>query len=124
MIGEGAAIDVAHGEVMGAFVFAEFVDGNDVRVLELGRGGGFGVETMDEIPARGGSAGEELEGDDAVDAELAGFEDDAAAAAAEFFEEFVIGEKAAFGEGFDRGGSGEEGVGGAQPEAMCAESFR
>ena len=71
-------------------MLADFVDGDDVGVVELGSGFGFAAEAG-QVGPRGGGAGEDdLEGDDAVEAFLPGAIDDAHAAAAEFFEQFVI----------------------------------
>ena len=91
---------------MRAFVFAELVNGHNVRVFKLRGRGGFGVEAVDEIASGSSAAGEEFERNDAVDAKLAGFEDDAAPAPAEFFEQFVIAEETSFGKGLDCCGRG------------------
>jgi len=89
---EIAAGDELHGEEEATGVFSEIVGGDDVRMLQASDGAGFlreagrdgGVsETMDE---------DCLQGDGAVEAELAGFIDDSHAATSERAEEFVAGD--------------------------------
>ena len=46
-VGQRAARDIVHGEEVLALVFADFVDGNNVRVLEVRNGLSFGLETFE-----------------------------------------------------------------------------
>jgi tetratricopeptide (TPR) repeat protein len=44
------AIIELHAEIMLAFVLADLVDGNDIRMVQLGRCFRFGAKALDEIP--------------------------------------------------------------------------
>jgi len=46
----------------GGFVFADFVDGNDVRVLQLAAASAFGAETLDEFLAGIGTGQDHFQG--------------------------------------------------------------
>src|SRR5262245_41321186 len=46
---EMTTLDVIHREVGLAFVLADFVDGNDVRMLKIGRRAGFRAKPFDEF---------------------------------------------------------------------------
>jgi hypothetical protein len=93
---QAAAFQEAHAEVLLALVVADFVDGDDVRMFKAGRGFGFGAEALHEF-GRSQLAGQHyFERDDAVEADLAGFEDHAHAPAGDFLQQFVIAEVAEF----------------------------
>jgi len=90
--GQRAARDELHGEVVLAFVAADFVDVNDVRMIEPGGGLGFAAEAGDFLRTGKAPGVNQLEGDDAVETELAGAIYLAHAAVAKEFEEFVVAE--------------------------------
>ena len=46
-LGEIAALDELHREIVAALVFPDFIDGNDVGMVEVGCRLGLGVETLD-----------------------------------------------------------------------------
>jgi len=77
-----------------AFVLADFVDGDDVRVLQARRGFRFDTKTLHKGFACEAPGQDHFEGDNTVPTDLAGFENDAHAAAGDFCEQFVIGETA------------------------------
>ncbi len=91
-LGEAAAADVLHAEVRLALVRAGLVQGDDAGVLQLGGGGGLGVEAVAVVGVGESAAEDHLQGDGAVEADVAGLEDDAHAAAADLLDEFVVGE--------------------------------
>src|SRR5262245_51520686 len=68
-LGEVLALDVIHGEVGLAFEQADFVDGDDVRVLEKTGGGGFGAEALGGLFS--GELLNHFDGDDAAEGPLA-----------------------------------------------------
>ncbi len=75
-----------------AFVFADFVDGHDVRMVEVGGGLGFGMKTL-HIGRRSQLARQDhLQGHDAVQADLPSFVHHAHAATGDFLQQFVIAE--------------------------------
>ena len=100
-VAEGHAVDEFHeeeedgggteglrrrGTEGGGWALSEFVDGDDVGVVELGHGVGFAGETLGKAACGGVAAhfgGEDFEGDEAVEGFLAGLVDGAHAAAAE-----------------------------------------
>src|ERR1051325_785313 len=71
---------------------ANFVDGHDIRMIQMRRSLGFGVKTLDVGGARKLARENHLEGDDAVEADLPRLEDDAHAAACDLRENLVIAE--------------------------------
>ena len=87
---ERQALDVIHREEVLAFGEADFVNRDDVRVLQARGGGGFGAEALDEILSRQRPGQEHLHRDDAVQAHLPRSIDDAHPAARDFFQQFVI----------------------------------
>jgi hypothetical protein len=73
-------------------VFADFVDGADVGVVE-GRGGaGFAAEAFEGERVTREIFGEKFQGDEAAEVSVFGFVDDTHASAAEFFEDAVAGD--------------------------------
>ena len=90
--GERAAVDELHAEVGLAVGLTDFVKRNDVRMLKARDELGFGLKAGD-IGRRSDRAAENhLEGDDAIETNLAGFVNHAHAAAAELFEQLVVAE--------------------------------
>ena len=73
-------------------MLADFVDHDDVRVLELRGSGGLGGEPPAIGAARQGAVQDEFDGDGAVEARLPRLVDDAHAAAGDFAEDFVAGQ--------------------------------
>jgi len=91
---ERGAVDKGHAEIMLAGLFADFVNANDVGMIETGSGFGLGFEAADGIVRGEQAAADDFEGDDAVEGNLAGFEDGPHAAASNLFEEFEVAEEA------------------------------
>ena len=83
------AVDEVHHQVMLAFVHTDLMHGDDVRMLQSGRSGGFDPEAFDELRSRQRAEREQREGHDPVQAQLPGAIDDAHAAAGDFFEQLV-----------------------------------
>ena len=79
---------------MPALVFADLVNGDDIRMVQVGRRFGFGAETGDLILVREITGAHELEGNEAVETDLAGAIDDAHAAPADFLQQFVVADVA------------------------------
>src|SRR5262245_14361250 len=46
------AFDVVHRKILPSFVFSDFVNGHDVRMMQVGGGLSFDAETLDELVAR------------------------------------------------------------------------
>ena len=81
LLGQAAALDEAHAEVVLALVLADLVDRHDVGVVEVGGRLGLDVEPLD-VGLGGELAGQDhLQGDRPVEADLPGLVDDAHAAA-------------------------------------------
>ncbi len=72
--------------------FADFMDGDDGRMAQAGGGAGFRVESDDVQLAGQDPSADHLDGDEAIEADLAGPVDDPHAAAVDFLEEFVVAE--------------------------------
>jgi len=92
------AFDVIHHQVMLVQVNADFVNGNDARVLEAAGGSRFDTKTLDRLRAGQRTEQEKLHRDDAVQADLPGSIDNAHSAATDFLHKFVVGEAAQGGE--------------------------
>ena len=86
-LGQAAPLDELQGEVREPGVLADLVDLDDARVLELGDRLGLGPEPRELIGRGVGPGQDHLEGDVAVEAELAGLINDAHAAAAQLLDE-------------------------------------
>jgi hypothetical protein len=87
---ERFALDQFHGEKEIAVALADVVAGDDVGVVELGRGAGFQEESADVFLVFRQASGQDLQGDDAVERNLAGLVDGAHAAFAQFRDQFVV----------------------------------
>ena len=85
-----AALQVFHRQEMRAFVSAEIIDGNDVRVIHIRRRRCLGVKSMHKITTGCRSANQHFQSNDAVDAELTRFVNDSHAASANFLQQFVV----------------------------------
>jgi len=80
---EALAVDVLHGEVVGAIGKARIVGLDDVGVAEPGGGSGLADEPVDEFLVLGEPLGEDLERDQAIHGDLPGLEHGTHAAAAQ-----------------------------------------
>ena len=89
---QSLAVEKFHGDEGAAFGFADVVDGADVGVIEGGCGLGFALEAGECLRISGDVFGEEFESDEAVEAGVFGFVDDAHAAATEFVGDEEVGE--------------------------------
>jgi hypothetical protein len=75
-------------------MLADFVDGDDVRVLKAGGGFGLGAKTLHERIAGETAEQQHLHRDDSVQGKLPGAIDDAHATAGDFVQEFIVAEAA------------------------------
>ena len=120
-ISETFAFDEFHGEEVVAVFPADFVNGNDVGMAEARDGLGLNFEAADFLLGSERASEDDFEGNDAVEAFLAGLVNDAHAALADDFEDFVAGE---FRRGKRGGGCGEgESGGSAGEDARGAETL-
>jgi len=91
---EAATLDVTHAEEQLAIEITDLVDGDDVGVIEIRDGFRFRAETL-HLVFTGETSGENgLQGDGAVQLDLARLVDGAHAALGDAFEQFVITEQA------------------------------
>ena len=86
--------DQLHGEELLAVVLADLVDRDDARVIEQGDGLGLVLEPAQLVVAGEQPGLDHLQGDGAVEADLAGLVDDAHAAAAQLPADLVVAEVA------------------------------
>jgi hypothetical protein len=91
---ETLALDEIHDEERLSLVRADFVDGDDVRVLQTGCRRCFRAEALREFLARLVAEQEHLHRDDSAKALLPRLVNDPHSAARDFFEQFVIAERA------------------------------
>ena len=87
---QAASLDEVHDQEMLPLADADFVDGDDVRVLERRGGDGLGAETLHGLGRRVRPEQQQLEGDDPIQALLTGFIDDAHAPVPDLLQEFVV----------------------------------
>ncbi len=90
--GEALALDKIHGEEGPTLVRANFVDGDDVCVLQTGGRRRFRAEPLGQVLARLVAEQEHLHCDNAAKALLPRLVNDPHAAAGDFFEQFVVAE--------------------------------
>ena len=102
-VGQAPAADELHLEVGEAGVLVDVEDLDDVGVLELGDGLGLGQEPGGGLGAGVLAGQDHLQGDGAVESDLAGLVDDAHAAAAEFAQDLVARECRVVTQGGSRG---------------------
>ena len=93
-LGEAAALDELHAEIMLAVLGADLVDGQDVRVIEVGGGLGLGAKAAhvggrSQVPRQN-----HFERHVAAQADLPRLEDDAHAAAGDLLAQFVVAQDA------------------------------
>ena len=91
-LGQARAFDQLHAEEVLAFVFADLVDGHDIRMVEVGSSLGLSIKTPHVRGRSQLTSQDHLESDDAVQAYLPGLVDHAHAAAGDFFQQFIIAE--------------------------------
>ena len=89
-----------------ALAEADFVDGDDVGMLQRSRGHGLGAEALHRLRRRVRPEQQQLEGDDPIQALLAGLIDHAHAAVPDLLQQFVVSERADLRKARRRGGSG------------------
>ena len=93
-LGKIGALDEIHREVADPLVLADLVNGDNVGVLQPGRGGGLGAEPADIFRAGKLAGGKYLDGDNPAQAALAGFVDHPHAAARDFLDQLIVAESA------------------------------
>src|SRR6187402_1873840 len=91
-VGQGLAAHIVHREKMLAFVNANFMNGDDVGMSQLGGGLGFGSESADRFVRRQRAKRDHLDGNDSVQTGLAGPINDAHATAANLLQQLVVTE--------------------------------
>jgi hypothetical protein len=91
-IGQAAAVDEVHAEVVLAVVLADLVDGDEVRVLEVAGRLGLEAEPLHLLGGRQLARPDHLQGDGAVQANLPGAPDDAHAALGDLLQQLVVAE--------------------------------
>ena len=106
---EAHAIGELHQQVIEAVGFAKVIDGNDVRMIEPGKGLRLPHETLGELRVLLLFRRENLEGDEAVEQWLPRLIDHTHAAAAQAFENLQLRE--GFGNLFRRGRRGRRNSG-------------
>ena len=89
-----------------ALAEADFVDGDDVGMLQRRGGHGLGAETLHRLRRRVRPEQEQLESDDPIQALLAGLIDHAHAAVPNLLQQLVVSESAELRKARRRGGSG------------------
>ena len=89
---QGAALDEFHHEVVMPVGLGDVDRLDDVGMIEAGGGAGFLQESLDEDGVLGELAGEHLDGDDAVHADLVGAVDGAHAAARDLRAQMIAGD--------------------------------
>ena len=99
---EVLSFDVVHREIMLSGVLPDFVDGHNVRVLQIGGRLGFGKEPLHAGGARELSGEDHFDGNCPIEAALAGFVDRAHAAACDFLVQFIVAKEPQRGQRKDR----------------------
>ena len=93
-----------------AVVLSDFVDGHDVRMLQIGRRLRFTTEALNLGLAREFSGENHFQRDRAIEARLPGFPNNAHAAARDFLLQFIITERAHGRESLGTDGDGRAGL--------------
>jgi len=86
---ESVAIKEFHGDEGTALVFANFIDGANVGVIEGGSGLGFAFETKKGFRVGGEIIGQKFESNEAVKLGVFGFIDDTHTTATKFFDDAI-----------------------------------
>ena len=89
---QAGALDVLHAEVRTAIDLTHFIDVNDIRMVEAGRGLSLRAEAAQVLWSGYRCTENHLDGYHPVKVRLIGFEDDPHAPPAEFGNEFVLAE--------------------------------
>jgi hypothetical protein len=87
---ESVAIKEFHGDEGTALVFANFIDGANVGVIEGGSGLGFAFETKKGFGVGGEIIGQKFESNEAVKLGVFGFIDDTHTTATKFFDDAIV----------------------------------
>jgi hypothetical protein len=87
---ESLAVEEFHGDKLLAVLFADFVNGTNVGMIEGGSGLGFAFEAREGLRVAGDFGREKFESYEAVEICVFGFVDDAHPAAAQFFEDAIV----------------------------------
>ena len=88
---EGCAIEIFHGDKSFSALVANVADSGNVRMIQSGSSLGLTFESFQGLGIVGEVSWEELQSDETVESGVLSFVDDADAAAAEFFEDAVVG---------------------------------
>ncbi len=89
---ERGAFHVFHDDEDAAVVFLDVVDGADVRMVEGGGGASFSLEALEGLWILGDVVGKKFQGYETAEFGVFGFVNDTHSAAAEFFDDAVIGD--------------------------------
>ena len=81
-----------HDDEEMAFVLADFVDGADVGMVQGGGSAGFAAKTLQRLRILRSIFGKKLQGDEAAEQRVFGLVNDAHPAAAEQFDDPVVGD--------------------------------
>ena len=84
------AIQILHRDETLALVFADFVDGADIGMVEGGGGAGFATEALQSLRVLRDIVRQELEGDKAAERGVFGLVDHAHAAATQLFNDAIV----------------------------------
>ena len=106
---EAAALEQLQRDVRQSVGFADVVNLNDMGVAELGDRFGFCRESLEELGFRLAAATNHLEGDQAIEAQIARLVDDTHPAVAQAIEDFVAGNDREIGLGTGGLDSGRRG---------------
>ena len=90
---ERGAFHEFHNDEGATVMILNVVNGANVGMVESGGGAGFALETFESLWVVGDVVGEEFESDEAAELGVFGFVDDAHSAAAEFFDDAVVGNR-------------------------------
>jgi len=93
---QGKSLDVIHREEVLPLGETDFVNRDDVHVLQTRGGGGFGAEALDEVLSRQRPGQQHFHGDDPVQAHLPRSIDDAHPAPRNLRQKFLIPEATHF----------------------------
>ena len=92
---EGHAVEIFHDQESFASIFANIVDGADIRMIESGGGFGFTAKAFEGLAILSYIERKKFEGDKTIEARVFGFVDDAHATATKFFQDAVVGNRLA-----------------------------